>query len=297
MGLTIRTARLADRARILAISAQIWEGEDYVPAVIDEWLRMRNSEIAVAELNGIVIAFARLVNLSPQYVWLEGIRTDKDSQGKGAGTAITEYFVEKALREEAYRMGLSTYIDNYASIHVIEKISFARQATFILAEALPDSPARPSARKAPDVVTVPPDEAQRHILASDVMTVSSGFLSQGWKFWPAARPGMTAWPPLAQAFGLRNSDGSLRALLATCVPDHGPDTVCIDFADGAPDDIETLVRHMLAAYPGTRSIEAMIPVRGTRHTALLETVTALGFNIWRHGEPDVFVYERSLKQF
>jgi len=76
MGVTIRTARLADRSRILAISSQIWGGDDYVPQIIDEWLRMRSSEVAVADLNGSVIAFARTVNLTPGYVWLEGIRTD-----------------------------------------------------------------------------------------------------------------------------------------------------------------------------------------------------------------------------
>ncbi|MCX6086359.1 MAG: GNAT family N-acetyltransferase, partial [Caldiserica bacterium] len=107
MGVTIRTARLADRERIVAISSQIWEGDDYVPHVIDEWLRMRDSEVAVADLNGSVIAFARAVNLTPGYMWLEGIRTDTAAQGHGAGKALTEYFIEKATREGAQRIGLS----------------------------------------------------------------------------------------------------------------------------------------------------------------------------------------------
>lgn len=294
MGMTIRTARSFDRARILEISAQIWEGEDYVPLVIDEWMRMRNSEVVVAELNGTVIAFARMVNLAPRYVWLEGIRTDKECQGKGVGTAITSYFLEKAAREEAVRVGLSTYIENYASIHIVEKAGFRHHATFILAEAPLDTPARTCARTSPAVVSVPLPEAQSYILASQVMKMSNGFLPQGWKFWPIARPEIvTTWPPIDRTFGLRSSDGSLRALAVSCAPDHGADNVSIDFLDGSPEDAEVLVRHLLAACPGAVNVQAMIPAQGERHTVLLETLTALSFNLWRHGEPDVLVYERS----
>ncbi|MCX6084013.1 MAG: GNAT family N-acetyltransferase [Caldiserica bacterium] len=296
MGVTIRTARLADRERIVAISSQIWEGDDYVPQVIDEWLRMRDSEVAVADLNGSVIAFAHAVNLTPGYVWLEGIRTDTAAQGHGAGKALTEYFIEKATREGAERIGLSTYIDNLASIHIIEQYRFVRLASFILAEAKLDGPARPAAELSPLVSAVPFDEARAWILGSASITKSCGFLSQGWKFWPVARPGVVAWPPFDAAIGIRSGDGSLRSLLVVCRPDHGPGGASIDFADGSPEDLDVLVRHALALYPGAKYIQTMIPAGQAVHTNLLETVTGLEFDVWRHGEPDVFVYERAVGQ-
>jgi GNAT superfamily N-acetyltransferase len=296
MGVTIRTARLADRARILAISSQIWEGDDYVPQVIDEWLRMRDSEVAVADLNGAVIAFGHTVNLIPGYVWLEGIRTDTAAQGHGAGKALTEYFIEKATREGAQRIGLSTYIDNLASIHIIEQYRFVRQASFILAEAKLDGPARSTAELSPLVSAVPFDEARAWILGSASMTKSCGFLSQGWKFWPVARPGVVAWPPFDAAIGIRSGDGSLRSLLVVCRPDHGPGEASIDFADGSAEDLDVLVRHALALHPGAKYIQTMIPAGQAVHTNLLETVTGLEFDVWRHGEPDVFVFERAVEQ-
>jgi len=296
MGVTIRTARLADRERILAISSQIWEGDDYVPHVIDEWLRMRDSEVAVADLNGSVIAFARTVNLTPGYVWIEGIRTDTAAQGHGAGKALTEYFIEKAVREGAQRIGLSTYVDNLASIHIVEHYGFERKASFILAEAKLDGPARSTAELSPLVSAVPFDEARAWILGSASVAMSCGFLPQGWKFWPVARPGVIAWPTFDKAIGLRSSKGSLRSLLVVCHPDHGEGEVTIDFADGSPKHLEVLVRHMLALYPGVRNIQTMVPAGNGIHTALLETVTALEFDVWRHGEPDVFVYERAVEQ-
>jgi RimJ/RimL family protein N-acetyltransferase len=295
MGLTIRTARLADRARILAISAQIWEGDDYVPKVIDEWLRMRNSEVAVAELNGVVISFARTANLAPGYVWLEGIRTDTAAQGHGAGRALTEYFIEKAAREGAHRIGLSTYIDNLASIHIIEQHGFQKQASFILAEATQDSPARSYAALSPAVITVPTNEARERILESSALSMSGGFMPQGWKFWPVSRPGVSAWPPFDTACGLRDKGGSLRSLLVVCQPDHGTEQIAIDFADGTPEDLDVLLRHALATYPGAKFVEAMVPAHQTVHTALLESLIALEFDVWRHGDPDVFVYERPVE--
>jgi hypothetical protein len=39
----------------------------------------------------------------------------------------------------------------------------------------------------------------------------------------------------------------------------------------------------------------MIPAGQAVHTDFLETVTALEFDVWRHGEPDVFVYERPVE--
>jgi GNAT superfamily N-acetyltransferase len=295
MGVTIRTARLADRSRILAISSQTWGGDDYVPEVIDEWLRMRGSEVAVADLNGSVVAFGRTVNLAPGYVWLEGIRTAAASQGHGAGKALTEYFIEKATREGAQRIGLSTYVDNLASIHIIEQHRFVRQASFILAESKLDGPARSAAELSPLVSEVPFDEARAWILGSASITTSCGFISQGWKFWPAARPGVVVWPVFDKAIGLRGPKGSLRSLLVICHPDHGASEISIDFADGSPKHLDVLVRHALALHPGAKSILTMVPAIQTAHTDLLETVTALGFDVWRHGEPDVFVYERPVE--
>ncbi len=296
MGVIIRTARLADRERIVAISSQIWDGDDYVPQVIDEWLRMRDSEVAVAELNGSVIAFARTVDLTPGYVWLEGIRTDTAAQGHGAGKALTEYFIEKAAREGAHRIGLSTYVDNLASIHIIEQHRFQRVASFILAEAKLESPARSSAQLSPLVSEVPSDEARAWILESASLEMSSGFVGQGWKFWPVSRPGIVAWPVFDKVIGLRSPKGSLRSLLVVCHPDHGAGEVSIDFADGSPRHLDVLVRHVLALYPGAKYIQAMIPAGQAVHTNLLETLTGLEFDVWRHGEPDVFVYEREVEQ-
>ena len=48
--ITLRKAIASDKPRITEISSQIWDGEDYVPDVLDDWLANLNGEVIVAML-------------------------------------------------------------------------------------------------------------------------------------------------------------------------------------------------------------------------------------------------------
>lgn len=56
---TVRPATAADKPRILAIAAQVWEGEDYVPDVIDEWLAPGAAELVAGCAGDELVGFAR----------------------------------------------------------------------------------------------------------------------------------------------------------------------------------------------------------------------------------------------
>jgi hypothetical protein len=55
----LRKAVATDKERIADISSQIWEGDDYVASVFDDWLADPHGEVVVATLDGVLIAFAR----------------------------------------------------------------------------------------------------------------------------------------------------------------------------------------------------------------------------------------------
>ena len=48
--ITLRKATASDKPRIVEISSQIWEGEDYVPDVLDDWLADPSGEVIVTML-------------------------------------------------------------------------------------------------------------------------------------------------------------------------------------------------------------------------------------------------------
>ena len=133
----VRVAREADRERILAISAQIWDGYDYVPHVLDEWLAGAQGELLVAEIDGHVAAFSYLTWLADGHAWLQGIRADTAMRGRGAAKALTERSIARAWAAGARRIGLSTYIDNQASMHIAESFGFRRVASFVYLEGEP----------------------------------------------------------------------------------------------------------------------------------------------------------------
>ncbi|HDL85724.1 MAG TPA: GNAT family N-acetyltransferase, partial [Candidatus Acetothermia bacterium] len=133
--ITLRKATVSDKPRIAEISSQIWDGEDYVPDVIDDWLTDPSGEVIVAIVDGKLISFARRSYLLPRYVWFEGARTDPMYRNSGVAQEISRCFLESVRREGADLIGLSTYIDNEASIHIIEKNGFQKVASYVYIEA------------------------------------------------------------------------------------------------------------------------------------------------------------------
>ena len=84
MKIALRKAVATDKERIADISSQIWESDDYVTSVFDDWLADKSGEVIVALLDGKLIGFARRTYLLPGYAWFEGIRTDPAYSNTGA---------------------------------------------------------------------------------------------------------------------------------------------------------------------------------------------------------------------
>lgn len=78
---------------MLELTKTIWEGEDYVPQVWDDWLADPHGQLSVAEIGGRVVGLGKLTRLAPGEWWLEGLRVDPQWQGRGIGRALHEYHV------------------------------------------------------------------------------------------------------------------------------------------------------------------------------------------------------------
>ena len=280
-----------DRSRVLEISAQIWDGEDYVPGVFAQWMRESDGEAIGAVLDGVLIAFAHRTWLHPGIAWLEGIRADAAYRGQGAGKAITEHFIEGAKRDGAERICLSTYIDNEASIHIIEAYGFSRVASFALLEkeiaasAASDSPH-------PRIVTVEEDEAIGFISSSEFLQLAHARFPRGWRFFPFETDPEAAVARLKTRWGIR-MDGKLRALacLRQGEDETGPFT--LNFLDGDPESVRILLHEIHRRYSGRR-VEVMVPSDGERTPVLLGALQEAGYTTWDDYAAAVFVYEMLL---
>ncbi|MDQ3492764.1 MAG: GNAT family N-acetyltransferase [Chloroflexota bacterium] len=99
--ITVRRARPDDKAAVLSFATRTWDDWDYIPQVWDRWLAASDGVMLVATVRGadadangsslpadLPVAFTRLARLSPDEMWLEGIRVDPRVRGLGVATDL-----------------------------------------------------------------------------------------------------------------------------------------------------------------------------------------------------------------
>jgi ribosomal protein S18 acetylase RimI-like enzyme len=130
MDLYFRKLKRKDIPQILEISKEIWEGEDYIPNVIETWLEGDDSYNYGAfldiEMNHLV-GFGRVKILSKNLVWLEGGRVKKSQQKKGIGEKLMRHALNYAKDYGATRAQYDTSSENYGSIALADKLGFTKK--------------------------------------------------------------------------------------------------------------------------------------------------------------------------
>lgn len=91
MSIELRPVRPADRQAMLEITAQVWDGHDYLPSVFDAWVADLGATFQAAEVEGEVAGFQRLRPLSAEVIYYEGLRVGTRFRRQGlARRMLTE---------------------------------------------------------------------------------------------------------------------------------------------------------------------------------------------------------------
>jgi len=123
----IKPITQSDKARVCAISAQLWDGDDYIPFVFDEWVKGEESDFTGLWVENQLIAYNRLVYLTAEDAWLEGLRKDQDCPYKGVAQLLFTYHLNNLQKKKQIKsLRLSTYFDNTASIILHERWGFKK---------------------------------------------------------------------------------------------------------------------------------------------------------------------------
>jgi ribosomal protein S18 acetylase RimI-like enzyme len=125
-GLKIRLAQPEDRADVLAISATVWDGNDYIPNVWDTWLQSPIDEgfVLVGESAGHVVGLQH-TRLQPGGVaWMEGIRVHPEWRNQGIAKRLLDDSLRRSRDLGANRARLSTANVNKVSQTVAQSIGF-----------------------------------------------------------------------------------------------------------------------------------------------------------------------------
>ena len=285
----VRPATLLDRPQILAISAQIWDGEDYVPELLDGWFADSEGELVVATLDGHVIAFAHRTWLCPGIAWLEGIRTDPACHGRGAGKAMTEYLICAARDAGATHIELSTYIDNEASIHIIESYGFQLVGTFSYLERPAELDLPEAIGESAGIRPISEQETIKFVSNSEFLSLARRRFPRGWRFFPFDHDPREAIARLECRLGCWEGEQPCAVLCIRQSPDHAG-RITINFLDGDPGAMRVLLDRSLHLYAG-KTTEIMVPIHQGRPAAARKLLREAGFQSWSEFKPDVFVYE------
>ena len=120
----IREYKESDYEDILEISKHIWDGNDYLPKLINEYIKDPHCKPYVAEEKGKVISIVNVNFFTPNFVWLEAMRTHPDYRNRGIATALNQYLFKEALTSNITEIWLSTGLDNEATAKMLAKADF-----------------------------------------------------------------------------------------------------------------------------------------------------------------------------
>jgi GNAT superfamily N-acetyltransferase len=121
-----RPALPLDTDDVLRFTSRIWEGDDYVPGVWQEWLTDASGMCAVAEYNGHAIGLVKLSCLASGQWWIMGLRVDPDHQQLGVASRLHHYIMDQWEHHYGGVVRLSTLSTNLPIHHLAERTGFRR---------------------------------------------------------------------------------------------------------------------------------------------------------------------------
>lgn len=181
--LVCRPALPMDTPRVMELAKFIWDGNDYLPYVWEDWLSDAEGLLTVAEFGGRLVGVGKLTRLASGQWWLEGLRTHPEFEGRGFASHLTDYLLAGWQRAGGDKHGnvirLTTASDRLAVHHICARRGFQKvgEVTFYAAPALPDASHSFQPARADDVNTML-EFARR----SETLALTNGLMDVGWRW-------------------------------------------------------------------------------------------------------------------
>jgi ribosomal protein S18 acetylase RimI-like enzyme len=188
----IRRAVHDDIPAIVSFTTGTFEWGDYVPDVIEEWIDDPEGVTMVALDDGVPVAVARTLLLTPTEGWAHGIRVHPDHRGSGVAAALAGPLLEWVRDAGALVVRLLVEDDNTPSIRHVEKLGFRRTTRLIRASrAVGEATANPDGngvRRGPSSLEAKPGKTQDAPMvlgswtSSEIGRAMRGLIGEGWRF-------------------------------------------------------------------------------------------------------------------
>lgn len=279
------------KEKVIQISKEIWEGDDYIPEIFDKWVSDAYGEFVGLFKENELIAFGKMTYLTPTDVWLEGLRKHQQSDIKGVAKYFTEYYIEiLSNRRDITTVRFATYFSNYGSIIPAEKCGFQRILTCSLKNFEIGSKKKSDI---PDTITadISYDEFKEYILNTKYLRQCRGLLSKGWVVYDVTDQLLSEFFTKRQ-FVVCIKDGKIKGIILFC-DIYYSDSFWISLFE-AEDD---LIRDSLLKYAENFAIErkkTTIQMLIPDDDDLMKWSDQRGFSSWERNN-DFIVFDLPLK--
>lgn len=294
--LSIRPARPDDRSAMERICAHTWEWGDYIPEVWDDWLageasshakgRSMEGPAIVGEMAGQVVALGKITFLTPDQVWLEGLRVAPEFRRRGIAGHFLDYSLAYGHEHGARVVRIGTGGHNTAVHTLMARASMERLGTYVLrnAEPLTQGP-RPRI-----LATGQAGPVAAFLRDSPVLDRTHGLYNFDWVWQELSAERVAHFLESSQMAALMAADGKVAALATIhFVPRGG--TMWVGFADGQASAVAELAMaiRVHAAQVGAEGVSIMLPDLPWLRDAFSEAGYSPG-----EWEGELWIFERRL---
>ncbi|MGD1993276.1 MAG: AI-2E family transporter [Anaerolineae bacterium] len=281
----VRPARMGDRSDVEMLCAQIWDGDDYVPKVWDEWLEDPHGQLTVVELKGRVVAVSKLTRLAEDEWWLEGLRVAPEYRRLGLAQLLQDYQVSLAEQVGHGVVRFGTASHNRPVRKNAARNGFRRVGRFVFysAKSLP-GPCPLCPLTFDDV-----GAAWQLIESSPILAAAGGLYEVRWHWLEMTRDRLADHIREEQVWGVR-SGGELAAL-AIAQEDAERGRLSVGYLDGGEEGVTTLLWGLRVA-AGERGLEEL-RLRVVSQPSLLKPIEATGGT--RAWDDAIWIFERPLR--
>jgi len=171
-----RPALARDQADVTEFCKGIWDGDDYVPEVWNDWLNDPNGLLAAVESHGHAIGCSKITLISKAQWWLEGFRVDPKYQGLKVGSHLHNYVTDWWIENGDGTLRLMTDAGNLAVHHMCIKTGYIKTHEVCAYKAIPIAERTDHFSRATDL-----REAAQFAIESESIKSTNGLTDFGWR--------------------------------------------------------------------------------------------------------------------
>lgn len=283
---TFRKLTLADKTQVLRICSSIWDGEDYIPNIFEEWISSPQSYFIGLFEDDLLIGFGRLASHGDGNFWLEGLRKDHKLKVKGVGKKIADYLIRIAMEKECKSLKFSTYFNNIESIALNEKIGFSKIKEWSFIEVnLRDVNKDFFSPSNSNLCQVSKKEFITYVQNSEFMREMKGYFCQGWKVYSSSHKHLARLYEEGQIIALKK-EKEIKALVATVL--DSDKNIFISFINfELQEDLSELLKYVFKSAQDKTAKAVSVIVPNHRY---VDDLTPFGFESWEQKD-DFLLYE------